>query len=63
MMTILHSPTLQTLKRHNWAADTTNKCDFEVLQFLDDSKDLELVSTGKEALCAAKCSFAILSTG
>jgi len=57
MMTILHSPTLQTLKRHNWAADTTNKCDFEVLQYLDDSTkgfgNVEQISTGKEALRSA----------
>jgi len=62
MMINLHSPTLLTLKHHN-RQQTTNKCDFEVLQFLDDSKDLEQVSTGKEAIRAAKCSFAIQSTG
>jgi len=46
------------------AADTTNKCDLEVPQYLDDSnKDLEMFfSTGNEALRAAQCSFAILSS-
>jgi len=37
MMTILHSPTLLTLKRHSWQK-IQQISDLEVLQFLDGSK-------------------------